>query len=58
MINNHQLFLSERILISVQRTGKQRWNSQWIHAVDNILKLLILFIGFFMTQITFSIYNE
>lgn len=24
--------------------------------LDNILKLLILFIGFFMTQITFSIY--
>jgi len=27
-----------------------------LYAVDNVLKVLILFIGFFMTQITFSIY--
>jgi len=36
-----------------QKIRKMKKNS---YAVDNVLKVLILFIGFFMTQITFSIY--
>lgn len=40
-------------LVQRKMNGSEK---EFVHASDNVLKVLILFIVFFMTQITFSIY--